>query len=104
MKRADRANSRAELSDSLDTCAKLQQQLLAALDRYEPELLGVYRHGAWRCSSLLEFLGVLVNGEWQRIPLPHAPINEVLATTRPFFGIEALEYPTTPSRDSPKTA
>lgn len=94
MKKADRANGHAELLDSLDACAKLQQQLLAALDRYEPELLGVYRHGAWHCSSLLEFLGVLVNGEWQRIPLPRAPINEVLATTRPFFGIEALEYRT----------
>lgn len=94
MKKADRANSHFELSDSLDVCAKLQQQLLAALDRYDPELLGVYRHGASHCSSLLEFLGVLVNGEWQRMPLPRAPINEVLATTRPFFGTEALEYRT----------
>ncbi|HUI63158.1 MAG TPA: VirB4 family type IV secretion/conjugal transfer ATPase, partial [Steroidobacteraceae bacterium] len=94
LKRADRSNSRVELADSLDTCAKLQQQLLAGLDRYDPEPLGVYRHGSGHCSSLLEFLGVLVNGEWQRIPLPRGPINEVLATTRPFFGVEALEYRT----------
>lgn len=94
MKTADSANSGVELSDSLDACAKLQEHLLAALARYDPELLGVYQHGTGQCSSLLEFFGVLVNGEWQRMPLPRAPVNEALATTRPFFGVEALEYRT----------
>ena len=41
---------------------------------------------------LLEFLGLLVNGEWQAMPLPRAPLNEVLATTRLIFGSEVIEY------------
>jgi type IV secretion system protein VirB4 len=94
LERAGRSNGRAERSDSLDACAKLEQQLLTSLDRYDPEPLGVYRSGAGYYSSLLEFLGVLVNAEWQRVPLPRAPINEILATTRPFFGVEAIEYRT----------
>jgi type IV secretion system protein VirB4 len=42
----------------------------------------------------LEFLGWLVNGEWQRMPLPRAAVNEVLLTSRPLFGHETLEYRT----------
>ncbi len=94
LKKADRDSGRAELCDSLEICGKLQQQLLAALSRYEPEVLGVYQKGPAHYSSLLEFLGVLINGEWQRMPLSQAPLNEVVSTTRPFFGIEALEYRT----------
>ncbi|WP_307594309.1 VirB4 family type IV secretion/conjugal transfer ATPase [Variovorax paradoxus] len=93
-KRADPEGARAELRDALDACSKLRQELLAALERYDPEALGIYRlqgnDGLF--SSLVEFHGLLVNGEWQRMPLPRAPLNEVLATTRPFFGNEAMEY------------
>lgn len=96
LKKADPAGERAELEDSLGECAKKREELLAALERYDPEALGIYRleDRPTRFSSLLEFHGLLVNGEWQRMPLPRAPLNEVLATTRPFFGTEAMEYRT----------
>ncbi|MDP9995274.1 type IV secretion system protein VirB4 [Variovorax boronicumulans] len=93
-RRADPEGAQAELRDALDACAKLRQELLAALERYDPEPLGIYRlrgeHALF--SSLVEFHGLLVNGEWQRMPLPRSPLNEVLATSRPFFGNEAMEY------------
>lgn len=89
--------ARLELADSLDACAKLGQALLASLARYEPERLGVYRvREAW-CSTILEYFGLLVNGEWQRVPVPRGPLNEALATTRLLFGAEAIEY-RTPTR------
>ena len=78
--------------DALENCAKLAQMVQAALARYEPEILGVYRHGELWCSSLLEYLALLVNGEWQRVALPGGPVSEALATTRVLFGREALEY------------
>lgn len=81
-----------ELKDSLDACEKLAQTLMASLDRYEPQPLGVYTWQGRAYSQLLEFLALLVNGEWQRVPLPRAPIAETLATTRPLFGFEAIEY------------
>ncbi|WGT63700.1 VirB4 family type IV secretion/conjugal transfer ATPase [Variovorax paradoxus] len=95
-KRADPQGTQAELRDALDACTKLRQELLAALERYDPEALGTYRLQGQKMlfSSLVEFHGLLVNGEWQRMPLPRAPLNEVLATTRPFFGNEAMEYRT----------
>ena len=86
------ARSEVELADALDSCVKLAQTLRAALARYEPEALGTYRSGKTWCSSLLEYLALLVNGEWRRIPLPAGPVNEALATTRLLFGTEAIEY------------
>jgi type IV secretion system protein VirB4 len=90
--RAQREGSKMALNDALDACEKLSQTLLASLARYDPEPLGVYRAGAVPCSSLLEYFGLLVNGEWQRIPLPSGPVNQALATSRLLFGTEAIEY------------
>jgi type IV secretion system protein VirB4 len=92
LSRAQRDESRLALADALETCEKLEQTLAASLARYEPELLGTYRSGRLWCSSLLEYLGLLINGEWQRMPLPSGPLNQALATTRLFFGTEAIEY------------
>ncbi len=94
LRRAGRAVAAEECSAALEVCEKLGQAIQASLARYEPERLGSYRVGQrWR-SSLLEFLGLLVNGEWQPIPLPDGPVNEALATTRLVFGTETIEYRT----------
>ena len=90
--RTERVGSKVFLSDALDACEKLSQILLASLARYDPEPLGVYRAGEVSCSSLLEYFGLLVNGEWQRVPLPFGPVNRALATSRLLFGTEAIEY------------
>jgi type IV secretion system protein VirB4 len=92
LSRTNRSGENVDLAASIDACEKLGQTISASLARYEPEGLGVYECGGRRNSKLLEFLGVLVNGEWQPVPLPRAPLNEVLATTRPLFGSEAIEY------------
>jgi hypothetical protein len=81
-----------ELADALDSCAKLAQMVRASLARYEPEPLRTYCSGAIRCSSLLEYLALLINGEWRRVPLPSGPVSQALVTTRLLFGTEAIEY------------
>ena len=90
--RTQSAAPKMALSDALDACEKLAQTLLASLVRYDPEPLGVYPAGRVSCSSLLEYLGTLINGEWQRMPLPCGPVNRALATSRLLFGTEAIEY------------
>jgi type IV secretion system protein VirB4 len=89
--RAQRGSTLA-LADALDACEKLAQILKASLARYEPELLGVYHSANRRCSSLVEYLGLLVNAEAQCMPLPMGPLNGALATSRLLFGAEAIEY------------
>jgi type IV secretion system protein VirB4 len=80
--------------EALEASAKLAEQIRVGLERYEPEPLGIYTYNGRTYSRLLEFLGLLVNGERRRTPLPRAPVNEVLATSRVFFGWETLEYRT----------
>jgi type IV secretion system protein VirB4 len=82
----------ADRADALEACAKLRQTVAASVARYEPELLKVYALNDRRYSTLLEFLSLLLNGESQRVPLPRAPLNMVLATSRVLFGSETLEY------------
>jgi type IV secretion system protein VirB4 len=94
LSRRSAPNVRSERAASLEAGEKLRQTVAASLARYEPELLGVYAEEDRRNSSLLEFLGFLLNGEWQRFALPRAPLSEVLATTRVLFGSETLEYRT----------
>ena len=84
--------SQTDLADSVDACVKLAQTLEASLARYEPERLGIYERNGRRYSGVLEFLGLLVSGEWQSYPLPSAPICDVLATSRVLFGGETIEY------------
>ena len=81
-----------EIRDALDACEKLSQTVRASLDRYDPEPLGVYRRGGRAYSRLLEFLSYLICGEAHAVPLPRAPVNEVLGCTRLLFGFEAIEY------------
>ena len=90
--RTQRAAGLAELTDAIDACEKLALTLNVSLARYEPEILGCYLHGKFWCSSLLEYLGLLVNGESRRIPLPRGPLSHALASVRLYFGTEVLEY------------
>ena len=90
--RSRMAPANSELADALDGCAKLAQVVRASLARYEPEPLRTYRWGEIWCSALLEYLALLINGEWRRIPLPRSPLRHALVTTRLLFGTEAIEY------------
>ena len=93
----DRKAGARERVESLTAIAKLATQVEASLAAYEPVALGCYQAAGRSCSALLEFLALLVNGEWQRMPLPRAPLDQVLATTRLLVGWETIEYrlPTT---------
>ncbi|MEY3201086.1 MAG: hypothetical protein RIR70_636, partial [Pseudomonadota bacterium] len=83
--------------EELEALEDLTGSAIAALDRYDPELLGCYEHNHAMFSEVLEFLAFLVDGEWRRFPLPRAEIRSVLATSRPFFGkggLMSLKGPT----------
>lgn len=82
----------AERADAIDASEKLVQTLVSSLDRYEPERLATYEFAGRHHSRVLELMGLLVNGAWARVPLPRAPLQEVLATTRTVFGTETIEY------------
>jgi type IV secretion system protein VirB4 len=92
LKRTQRGSAALELQDALDACEKLRKTILASLSRFEPEVLGLYQKAGRTYSAPLNLFSTLINGDLREVPLPHAPINEILATSRVFFGTEALEY------------
>ncbi|OHX36494.1 conjugal transfer protein [Methylomonas sp. LWB] len=94
LNRVNKEAAKQEQAEALDEMAKLQQHVMAALGRYDPEPLSIYKRGDHYYSTILEYFGLLINGEWQRIALPRSPLNEVLATSRLSFGTEAMEYRT----------
>lgn len=72
--------------EELDALKEVVENALAALDRYEPALLGCYEYNGVMFSEIREFLAFLVDGEWRRQPLTWGAIADSLATSRPFFG------------------
>jgi len=90
--RRDAGHAASDRAASIAAAAKLASQVEAALDAYEPAPLGCYEHEGRRYSALLEFLALLINGERRRMPLPSAPLEDVLGTTRLLIGWETIEY------------
>jgi type IV secretion system protein VirB4 len=92
LSKSDRQGAAVEQRDSLDHCTHLRQTILEQLSTYDAEALGVVERNGRHYSTLLEFLSLLVDSESRSVLLPRGPIAQVLGTTRPIFGIEAIEY------------
>ncbi len=81
-----------DAADAVDVCDKLAKTVAASLRDCDPERLGLYRLGRRPHSRLLELLSLLLDADAQPIPLPRAPLAEVLATARCLIGNEIIEY------------
>lgn len=90
--RAHPADLGRELAETLEICARLGRTLCASLSRYQPHALRCYQDGERWYSEILEYLGLLVNGERHRVALPRGPVDAALGTTRLYFGNEVIEY------------
>jgi type IV secretion system protein VirB4 len=89
-----RAGSAApvDVHEGIEACDKLAGTIGASLRDADPERLGLQGAGALPYSRVLEFLGLLLDGESQPIALPRAPLGEVLGTARCLIGSEVIEY------------
>ena len=97
------SNSRKEIEEKqlehIEMAEDLISTSLAALDRYDPVLLDCYEHNGNLFSEVAEFLNYVLNGIWQRFPLPRADLRDTLPTSRPFFGKGGLMSLRTPTTD-----
>jgi type IV secretion system protein VirB4 len=62
------------------------RQVHTSLRRYGPERLGTFTRNGIVYSEMAGFLGFLVNGVWEEIPLMDAELREYLPSSRIFFG------------------
>ena len=94
-KKADPTIFIEERGDALEYMERLAGDVLTSLDRrYDAERLGLYEYEGRTFSEVEEFFAYLINGRKQRMPLGRRRIGEVIATTRPLFGNEAIEIRT----------
>lgn len=101
--RASRRSTKQILEDNKKAIKKLDDiafQIESGLRRYGADgLKGIEALTAYeisgqpgiKYSKMLEFLNFLVSGEWQRVRIPAAPLDEYLGTAWVFVGTETIE-------------
>lgn len=94
LENTDRASIVNEQSVSIEKLKELSVTVSESLRRYAVEPLGIYSVGEIAYSEVAEFLGFLVNGEWQKMPLARSSISTTITTSRPFFGKESIAIQT----------
>jgi len=81
----------AEQTRELRELDAARTNLLSALTRYGPRLLGRYHGASGICSEPLEILSALYNGEMQPVLEPLGDAGQYLPYKRISFGLDALE-------------
>ena len=100
--RAGRRSRTDILNDQRAAIRKLDDiayQIESSLRRYGPdekqgggpEELITYEEDGVLYSHALSFLNFLISGEWQKVRVPAAPLNEYLGTAWVFVGTETIE-------------
>lgn len=82
--------TRAELarrqSEALDTFADTAKLIEGMLERYEPVRLGCFERNGVRYTEMGTFLGLLLNGTWEDVPVQSGRLSNWLPNARLFFG------------------
>jgi type IV secretion system protein VirB4 len=90
---------KAQEAEDLDALDDIAKQFESSLSCYNVERLTTYEKKNVVCSEMLSFLGFLINGVWEDIPLRFADLAEYLPTSRLFFGDKngmlEIKHPTT---------
>ena len=87
-KKTEEENWEDEILQKINSIAEIIEK---SLERYEPQILGVYTYNKVRYSSLCEFYHYLINLEHVPVPLCSAPIQDTLLISRILTGADTLE-------------
>ena len=83
-----------DLSECVTELEELAGSVSKALSVYDPECLTVYEHNGIMFSETYEFLGELINGVDERMPVTDAAGHEVIPTAWTHFGYDVMELRT----------
>ena len=89
--RRTRAEIATAQADALRVMEERSALVARSLRAFGPTLLGTERRGSRDYSLVAEFLGFLINGRWQAVPVHSGPLYRTLPTTRLLFGADKLE-------------
>jgi type IV secretion system protein VirB4 len=80
-----------EYNERLD---ELTDSIMAGLSRYGVRRLEIYENNGIMYSEPLELFAMLLNGEWQRIPIPKGAARYGMVNSRVSFGVDQIEIRT----------
>lgn len=80
-----------EEQEAIKAFNEITYQIEAGMKPYNITRLKTYEIGKQTYSEQLSFLGYLVNGVWNRVPVQYESIHKYLPTSRLFFAAEKLE-------------
>jgi type IV secretion system protein VirB4 len=83
--RESKETAKARQAGSIKALEDINRQLEGALVKYDARLLKTYDHEGYAYSEVLEFLGLLLNGEKRRMPVCRNRIYEYLPVSRITF-------------------
>jgi type IV secretion system protein VirB4 len=89
-----RRNQEAALEsihESNERLDEITDSIMAGLSRYGVRRLELYDHKGVVCSEPLELFAMLMNGEWQRIPVPKGSVRYGMVNSRISFGVDQME-------------
>lgn len=79
-----------DLNDGIKDLEELGLFVHKSLSRYGAEILGTYEKNGIACSEVYRFLGELVNGFEEDVPLSATPLSEVLGNSHLHFGVDVM--------------
>lgn len=80
-----------QINDQGARLDELADTVMAGLGRYGARRLGLYEQGGVVYSEPLELFALLMNGEWQRVPVPRGAARFGMVTSRVSFGVDQFE-------------
>src|SRR5690606_24557117 len=73
-------------AESIERLNGIVRALMAGLYRYDPETLGIVDRNGFAFSEAAEFLGFLLSGRPQQVPISRERLRDTLPQARPIFG------------------
>ena len=73
-------------AESIERLNGIVRALMAGLYRYDPETLGIVDRNGFAFSEAAEFLGFLLSGMPQQVPISRERLRDTLPQARPIFG------------------
>ncbi|MGR5465556.1 hypothetical protein ACPV5G_21755, partial [Photobacterium damselae] len=71
--------------------ADIAINLTQALKHYHVRPLGCFKHQNHLCSEPLSLFNYLMCGQWERIRLPHGPVDFSIGSAWLYMGSDAIE-------------
>jgi type IV secretion system protein VirB4 len=83
-----------QINDQSARLDEIADTVMAALGRYGARRLCLYENKGVVYSEPLELFAMLMNGEWQRVPMPKGAARYGMVSSRVSFGVDQFEIRT----------